>query len=434
MSSSSHHHQSFIHSPVFGGMVLFLFAVIALVWANIDHDSYHFFWHHPVLDFHGVSGTDYAISLHHIINEFLMAIFFFFTGLEIKREVLYGDLSSFDKAILPIAGALGGMILPALIFFTLNIGEETANGWGVPMATDIAFSLAILALLGTRVPIALKVFLTALAIGDDLGAIVVIAAFYTPSIEYIDLIIAAVGLGVLFAMNRFGVRNRIWYYIIGIIVVWLAFLASGIHSTVAGVLVAFTIPSRQSIKHDDYVDKAKGILDEIKNHPKKDEDIMSETIIFKLKNLSILTENASNPLQLEEKALHPMVSFFILPLFAIANAGVTIHGEIGEVIMSDVSLGIMFGLILGKPIGIFLFTKLFTMMGIGSLNKDIKWSYILGVGFLAGMGFTMSLFVTDLAFTKAEYIESAKLAIILASFISGIIGFFLLNFSLSKSK
>lgn len=431
---SSHHHNSFVHSPIFGGVILFLFAIIALVWANIDHDSYHHFWHHAVLDFHGLSGTDYAISLHHIINEFLMAIFFFFTGLEIKREVLYGDLSSMNKAILPLAGALGGMIFPALIYFSINIGEETANGWGIPMATDIAFSLAILALLGSRVPIALKVFLTALAIGDDLGAIVVIAAFYTPEIAYIDVVIAVIGLGILFLMNRFGVRNKIWYYIIGIIVVWLAFLASGIHSTIAGVLVAFTIPSRQSIKHDDYVDKAKGILDDIKNHPKKDEDIMSETIIFKLKNLSILTENATNPLQLEEKALHPMVSFFILPLFAVANAGVAIEGDFGSVLMSNVSLGILFGLTLGKPIGIYLFTKLFTALGIGKLNKEIKWSHILGVGFLAGMGFTMSLFVTDLAFFDPVYRESAKLSIILASFISGIIGFFLLNFSLSKTE
>ncbi len=430
---SSKGNTSFLHSPVFGGIILFLFALIALFWANIDHDSYHHFWHHTVLDFHGVSGNVHEISFHHIINEFLMAIFFFFTGLEIKREVLYGDLSSMDKAVLPLAGALGGMIFPALIFFTINLGEDTANGWGIPMATDIAFSLAILALLGSRVPIALKVFLTALAIGDDLGAIIVIAAFYTPEIEFIDLIIAAIGLGVLFAMNRFGVRNKIWYYFIGIIVVWLAFLSSGIHSTIAGVLVAFTIPSRQSIKHDEYVDKAQGLLDDIKKHPKKDEDIMSETIIFKLKNLSILTENASNPLQLEEKALHPIVSFMILPLFAIANAGVTIHGDMGTVIMSDVSMGVLAGLILGKPIGIFLFTKLFTMIGIGSLHKDIKWSYIIGIGFLAGMGFTMSLFVTDLAFKGLpEYIENAKLAIILASFISGIIGFFLLNYSLSK--
>jgi NhaA family Na+:H+ antiporter len=431
---SSNHSGNILHSPIFGGVILFMFAITALFWANIDHDSYHHFWHEPILDFHGVSGTDYAISLHNIINEFLMAIFFFFTGLEIKREVMYGDLSTFSKAILPIAGALGGMLFPALIFFTVNIGQETANGWGVPMATDIAFSLAILALLGSRVPVALKIFLTALAIGDDLGAIMVIAAFYTPEIEFVDLIIAAVGLGILFAMNRFGVRNKLWYYIIGIIVVWLAFLASGIHSTIAGVLVAFTIPSRQSIKHDEYVDKAHSLLDDIKNHPKKDEDIMSETIIFKLKNLSILTENASNPLQLEEKALHPIVSFFILPLFAIANAGVTIEGNVGEIIMSDVSMGILLGLILGKPIGIYLFTKLFTLLGIGDLNKDIKWSHIIGVGFLAGMGFTMSLFVTDLAFTKAEYIENAKLAIIIASFVSGIIGFFLLNFTLSKKS
>lgn len=363
-----------------------------------------------------------------------MAIFFFFTGLEIKREIMFGDLSSMDKAILPLAGAIGGMIFPALIFFTMNMGQETANGWGVPMATDIAFSLAILALLGSRVPTSLKIFLTALAIGDDLGAIIVIAAFYTPSIEFLDLIIALIGLGVLFAMNRFGVRNMLWYYIIGTVVVWLAFLSSGIHSTIAGVLVAFTIPSRQSIKHDDYVDRAQGILDDIKKHPKKDEDIMSETIIFKLKNLSILTENASNPLQLEEKALHPIVSFMILPLFAIANAGVAIHGEIGSVIVSDVSLGIIFGLVLGKPIGIMLFTKLFTVLGIGKMHKDIRWSHILGIGFLAGMGFTMSLFVTDLAFTKAEYVENAKLAVIIASSISGLIGYFLLNWRLSKKS
>lgn len=430
---SSNSHSSFIHSPVFGGIILFLFALVALFWANIDEESYHHFWHHPVLDFHGVSGTIHEISFHHIINEFLMAIFFFFTGLEIKREVLYGDLSTKDKAILPVAGALGGMMVPALIYFIINIGEDSANGWGIPMATDIAFSLAILALLGSRVPVALKVFLTALAIGDDLGAILVIAIFYTPSIEFIDLMIAVVGLVILFVFNRVGIRNKLIYYIIGVIVVWLAFLSSGVHSTIAGVLVAFTIPSRQSIKHDDYVDQAEGILKDIKNHPQKDSDIMSETIIFKLKNLSILTENASSPLQLEEKALHPLVSFIILPLFAIANAGVTIHGDIGTILMSDISLGIMFGLILGKPIGIFLITKLFTKLGIGKLHKDISWSNILGIGFLAGMGFTMSLFVTDLAFTSVpEYIENAKLATIIASFLSGLIGYFLLNFSLSK--
>ena len=291
-----------------------------------------------------------------------------------------------------------------------------------------------MSLLGNRVPIALKVFLTALAIGDDLGAIIVIAAFYTPSIEFIDLLIALIGLGILFGMNRFGVRNKLWYYGIGIVIVWMAFLSSGVHSTIAGVLVAFTIPSRQGIKHDDYVDQAKGILDDIKNHPKKDEDIMSETIIFKLKNLSILTKNATNMSQIEEKTLHPLVGFMILPLFAIANAGVAIQGDIGTIMSSPVSIGIICGLMLGKPLGIFLFTKLFTLLGIGKLPEDINWRQIIGIGFLRGMGFTMSLFVTDLAFVRAEYIENAKLAIIVASFTSGIIGYLFLNSSLSKKS
>lgn len=421
--------KAFLHNPMGSGIILFLSAVAAFVWANVDEHSYHHFWHEIPINI-GDSKDQFLLhiaSLHHFVNEFLMAIFFFQVGLEIKREIIAGKLSSPQKAILPIAAALGGMVFPALIYYGINAGTEGAHGWGIPMATDIAFSLGVLALLGSRVPLSLKVFLTALAIVDDLGAVLVIALFYSSQIDIAALVLGLVGVLFLFIANSRGVHYRYLYYVTGIFLVWIPFLESGVHSTIAGVLVAFAFPSRYKMENVIYMSKLEEEVGKLRQyHQKGKRGILHEDVTLSYSKIRKLTGMADNPLQAVERRLHSVVAFFIMPLFALANAGVKVEGDIMATLTHPVALGVAFGLMIGKFVGVYGFTKLFTLLGLGKLPPEITWRHIAGIGFLAGMGFTMSLFVTELAFHEQHLKDIAKTSVLLSSLLAGAIGYFVL--------
>ncbi|MCG6201162.1 Na+/H+ antiporter NhaA [Psychromonas antarctica] len=417
-----------LHSPITGGLLLVIATTSALLWANLAPLHYHHFWHETLWDMStGLGDKAHAINFHKIANEFLMAIFFFFIGLEIKRELLDGELSSFQKAALPLFAALGGVVFPAGIYYLINTGLPSANGWGIPMATDIAFALGVLAIVGSRVPLSLKIFLSALAIGDDLMAVIVIALFYTDQIFVNELLFGLAGLAILGIANRLGVRSPLFYYTIGLTSVWVSFLASGVHATIAGVAVAFTIPSRREISMADYLDQAKGLLNELETERHCKEDVLSRHAIKALKKIKMISFQAANPLQLKEEALHPLATLFIVPFFALGNAGIMIDDSMLAELTNPIVLGIAAGLIIGKPLGIFLFTKLLTLLNLGQLPSGVTWSHVIGAGFLAGMGFTMSLFITDLAFKEEEFQIIAKVAVLIASVISGIIGYIILT-------
>ena len=423
--------QEFLHQQASGGILLIIATVIALTWANSPFaESYHHLWHTYVnIDIGGV-GLNY--SLHHWINDGLMVIFFFVVGLEIKRELLVGELSSAKKAALPIAAALGGMIFPALIYTIFNLGSESASGWGIPMATDIAFVVGILALLGNRVPLSLKIFILALAIVDDLGAVLVIAIFYTSNISLTSLMIAGGLIILLIAMNRLGVRNLLVYTLVGV-ALWLAFLKSGVHATVAGVLLAFTIPVSSRINTQKFKNETENLIKEFDNAGEHGEDVLTNS-----ERMSIVDQIENNcekiltPLQRFEHGLHPWVSFFIMPVFALANAGVTIGSGLSSSLTHPVSIGIILGLFLGKQIGIFGFSYLAVKLKLASEPEGVSWKKIYAAAILAGIGFTMSLFIANLAFTSPELLDTAKVGILSGSLISGIVGFIILKSALSK--
>jgi NhaA family Na+:H+ antiporter len=361
-----------------------------------------------------------------------MVIFFFVVGLEVKRELVVGELSSFRKAALPLAAAVGGMVLPALLFVALNFGAEGARGWGIPMATDIAFALGVLAIFGTRAPLGLKVFLTALAIADDLGAVAVIAIFYTDSINFVALFVAGVMLAVLFITIRAGVKS-LGVLLPLIVGVWVAVFASGIHATVAGILVALLIPVRPRLKVQEFMAGTEDFL-----HGLSETD-PSENLVtpdkYQLNAVEHLREGASDILPaglVLEHIFHPVQVWFILPLFALANAGVAIGGNVMTVLADPLSLGIIVGLVVGKPVGISLFSWFAVKSGRGALPEGVTWLQVAGAGCLAGIGFTMSLFITDLAFDNETLITTAKVGILAASLASGIVGFILLARSLPK--
>ena len=426
--------EKITHNPATGGVLLIISTLIALAWANWGSShSYHDFWHKTLIRIGEPGQFFYNVSIHHFVNDFLMAIFFFLTGLEIKREIIAGELSTIKKAVVPLSAAIGGMLFPALIFFAFNYGNESVSGWGVPMATDIAFSLGVLALLGTRVPLSLKIFLTALAIADDIGAVLVIAIFYTDQIIINEIIMATIGLLILLGANYIGIRNRKFYYIVGILNVWVSFVYSGVHATIAGILVAFTIPSATTINTKTYINKSEKLLKRLKDENSKEiKGIISNekmNILIEQKNLIL---DAYNPLQYKEKFWHPIVSFFIMPIFALANAGVELSGTFSDLIVHPIFLGIFFGLILGKLVGVYLMTKLAQILKLGELPGEITNMHIAGVGLLAGLGFTMSLFISNLAFFSETHIDIAKQAILVASFVAGIAGYLILFFSGNK--
>ena len=422
--------QNFIKQQSFGGFLLIFVTVIAVVWANSSfYEVYHHIWHNVKM---GISFGNFELKgdLHHWVNDGLMAIFFFVIGLEIKREVIDGGLSTFQSAILPIAAALGGMVVPALVYVAFNYDNpESIHGWGIPMATDIAFALGFMSLLGDRVSPNLKIFMTALAIADDLGAILVIAFFYTESIDMTEIISAFAFLGVLFGANIFGVRKTAFYAIIGLGGVWLSFIYSGVHATIAGVLVAMAIPSKPKISGRQYIEKLKNILQKSKISLAEKTGILSSEEMHSLGDVMKTTKDAESPSQKLEHVLHPFSTFFILPIFALANAGVRVEGSLVELLFHPISIGIIGGLVLGKFLGISIFSHLVVKMKFTSLPKGMDFRQVYGAALLAGIGFTMSIFIADLAFSDEQSIQIAKVGVFAASILSAILGMVILGYS-----
>ena len=371
-------YKDFFESEKSGGLVLIAFTLISLAIANSAFgNSYLHFW----------ETTFAGHSIEHWINDGLMTIFFLLIGLELEREIYQGELSNIKDALLPIFGAIGGMIIPAAIFLLFNFGTETQSGAGIPMATDIAFALGILSLLGNRVPTSLKIFLTALAVIDDLGAIMIIAIFYTKALFWSNLIIALGIFAFLLVLNRLKVRNLI-PYLIGGVFMWYFMLHSGVHATITGVLLAFAIPFGNGGE----------------------------------KSTSYILQHF----------LHKPVAFIILPIFALANTAIVIGTDFTTIITQNYSIGIALGLIIGKPLGIITILFIAIKLGWCKLPNDLNWKSILGVGFLAGIGFTMSIFITLLAFENETIINNAKFIILLTSLVAGLIGFISLKLTLSK--
>jgi NhaA family Na+:H+ antiporter len=368
-------------------------------------------------------------SLHHWINDGLMAIFFFIIGLEIKREITVGELSNIKAALLPVLAAIGGMVFPALIYIYINAGLEGANGWGIPMATDIAFAISALVLLGKRVPPALVTFLVALAIVDDLGAVMVIALFYTEQIHMLPLMLAGASFLILVLFNRFGIHMILPYFIVGLFM-WFFMLESGVHATIAGVIAALAIPTRPKLSAVGFRKEAKVLLDEYDTYPidsKKGMNERQKAILLKLEsNINAI----GTPAARLERDLHLPVALIVIPLFALANAGIAIDlNSISATIIEPVSMGIIGGLILGKVLGIFGVAWVAIKLKIASLPQDSSLSQIFGVAFLGGIGFTMSIFVADLTFiNNPELIFQAKVGILAASLFAGLFGYSWLRF------
>lgn len=412
------------------GIVIFICVAIAMIWANINQETYHAFWG-TELSF-SIGSFSISESLHVWINNALMAIFFFGVGLEIKRELLGGELSSLRKAILPVAAAFGGMVVPAIIYLFFNANSNAASGWGIPMATDIAFSIGILSLLGNQVPLALKVFLTALAIVDDIGGVLVIALFYTSDISGMDLIHGAFFLGLLILGNIVGIRSQIFYSLISIAGLWLAFFFSGVHPTIAGILAAFAIPGRVKLDKALFLKNLQTLTESFKKSENRSGSFISENQVEILETIKEVATDAETPLQKVEHSISPFIAFIVLPLFALANTGIHLHGGVWEILLHPVSMGIGAGLIIGKFIGIIGISKLIVRSGFAELPTGVSWNHIYGVALLAGVGFTMSLFISELAFTDKGILYVAKIGILMASLLAGISGFLFLRFIAKK--
>ncbi len=414
------------------GILLFISAVAALVVANSTWGGawYHHLWETKINIQFG--SAHFGMNLHHLINDGLMAIFFFQVGLEIKREFVLGSLNSWKKASLPVGAALGGMLAPALIYLAFNKGEA-AEGWGIPMATDIAFTLGLISLVKNRIARSLTVFVTSLAVVDDIGAVLVIAFFYTSNIHLEQLLYAAIVLIILFGANKIGVRSVLFYAFMGIVGIWSAFFTAGIHPTIAGILLAMTIPVRtkvtrsrfrkQAVKLMGAYDKTKS-LSERYNSPRED---------YLIEEMEELGDQARSPLQKIESGLHGFVFFIVMPLFAFANAGVVLEGGFDTLSTSTVALGVIFGLVFGKAIGISLFSWLLLKLNWAEMPAKADWRQIIGVAFLAGIGFTMSLFIAELAFDSKELIGQSKLAVLAASSLAALIGLVLLRNNKAKA-
>lgn len=421
--------KNFIEKKTSVGVSLIISTILALVIANSPLAGfYHQFWEQEI--YLGLNEFLISKSLLHWINDGFMSMFFFLVGLELKKEILYGELSNPRKAVLPVAAAFGGMLFPALIYFFFNSGSESISGWGIPMATDIAFALGILYLLSDTVPVALKIFLTAIAIADDMGAVLIIAFFYTEEISVQSLGIGLFFLLILILANYIGIRNMLFYAVMGIGGLWLAVMLSGIHATIAAVLAAFAIPTNKKINTPLFLRKTKIMSARIRNllqrtymPIRKNQEEVSETI----EKFSLLAQDATPPLQRIEHSLQPFVNFVVLPLFAFANAGVSFSAESLSYFLTPISLGIILGLIFGKFFGIVLFTRIMVLLKICSLPKKVEWKHIYGVGLLGAIGFTMSLFITELAFDNAAFLDQAKIGVFSASLLAGALGFIYLK-------
>jgi len=403
-----------------GGILLLLSAVTALIWANSPwENTYHAIWDAPLLI--GIGRFSLLESRHLWVNDGLMSIFFFLAGLEIKRQVLIGELSSVRQAMFPLIAASGGTLVPALFYLSFNHGGNAAHGWGIPMATDIAFALGILVLLGDRVPTSLKIFVTALAIVDDIVAVLVIAVFYTNQIHVLSLVIAAIGVALSMGANLLGVRRPAVYALIGICI-WGAVLKSGLHATVAGVVLAFTIPARTYLDRQQFLARGRSLLAQFASaRPGSFEE---HAVIDTLETHCEMVES---PLHRIEHRLQPWVSFIVMPLFAFANAGVHVLGRMVPALKHPAALGIATGLIVGKPVGIFLFAWFASKAKIALPPVQTSWWQIFGAGWLCGIGFTMSLFIATLAFGEGELLDLSKIGIFSASILAGVVGSALLS-------
>ena len=421
--------QTFIHTEEVGAIVLLLAAASALGWANSPwSDSYASFWHTTI----SFDIYIFAISedLEHIVNDGLMAVFFFVVGLEIKRELLHGELSSFRRAVLPAMAALGGMVAPAAIYLAFNSSGETAVGWGIPIATDIAFALGVLALLGRRLPAQLRIFLLGLAVVDDLGAIAVIAVFYTESIHWMDLGLALGVFVVIAACIRIGIRS-LGFYLILSVVMWQFFLESGIHATVAGVLISVLTPARPYLHRKNYKAAVENLLRDFKLAMDTGQEEKAESIVAEVEKLSQGTEG---PMERLERVIHPWTSFVVLPIFALANAGIVISWDsLTEAAASPITLGILVALPVGNTLGILGMTWLTVRLGLGRLPSYVTWLQVLGVGMLGGIGFTVSIFVSGIAFENQALSDQAKIGVFGASLLAGAVGYLFLRFVGARS-
>lgn len=423
--------ERFMRLEAAGGIVLIAMAGLAMFWANSAWAGEYvaLFQERKFTVGYG----EWALSKPLIlwINDLLMAVFFLLVGLEIKREILMGELSTPKKAALPVAGAIGGMVLPGLIYAAINWGRPAVDGWGVPMATDIAFALGVLALVGSRVPASVRIFLTSVAIADDLGALIIIAVFYTEQIGLGSLGMAGVGLAVLVVLNRLGFRNPLGYVLIGL-VIWYFVLKSGVHATIAGVLVALTIPTRTRVDRDHYLDFVRRMIGRFQDgmgdgagggrHTTSEQ----QTQVFAIEAAG---KAVQSPLRRLEHQLVPWVAFLILPVFALANAGVVIQtgGGDGAGMSVRVMLGVAIGLLIGKPVGVFGLTWLAVKLGLCELPPGVRWGHVHGAAWLTGIGFTMALFIANLAFTDdAATLDAAKLAVLGASVLAGVVGLIVL--------
>ena len=423
--------QKFANLQSSSGILLLATTIIALVWANSAFsESYQSFWNYEL----GFVSDSFELKKPLIlwVNDGLMAIFFFLIGLEIKREFLIGELNSTKKIMFPLFGAIGGIALPVLIYIILNQNPETLQGWGIPMATDIAFSLAILKVLGNRVPLSLKIFLTAFAIVDDLGAVLVIAIFYSSSLNLMLVGTALLLLVIIYFLSNKGFYSEFATLVSGFII-WLLFLKGGLHPTLAGVLMAFAVPVRQKISTYEFTDQLENIVGKIKKSAILQKPLLSVKQLHLIDELEDWADKYQSPLQNLEHKLHNWVAYLIIPIFALANAGVALSSEGG--LENILIINIIICLVLGKSIGISTVIFLARKFKIITVPNDITNKQIIGVSFLAGIGFTMAIFIASLAFsTTPEYIDSAKIGILIGSFISAIIGFSVLRFNTVKGK
>lgn len=420
--------QRFIATESAGGIVLIIFTILALIWANSPlRDSYSELWTTKLTIGYGDWGLSKALLLW--INDGLMCIFFFLVGLEIKREVMAGELSSMKQASLPFFAALGGMLLPALVFIFLQGDKPGSDGWGIPMATDIAFSLGILSLLGKRVPLSLKIFLTAFAIVDDIGAVLVIAIFYSAEINIEALLIGLGLFSILIAFNLTGIQSSFPYLLVGI-VIWYFFLKSGLHPTIAGIMAAFTIPIAAKGRSSSFVEEIETSLQNFKERPDDPEkQLLTYSQLNSVEAIHTTSQRVQPPLQKIERSLHTLVAFFILPVFALANSGVILDA-IGEALASPLTISIAVGLVVGKTAGIGIFSWVGIKLKFAQLPGDFRFQHLVAVGMLGGVGFTMALFIANLAFTDALLLNQAKAGILLGSTIAGLGGYFWLRATL----
>jgi NhaA family Na+:H+ antiporter len=427
--------EEFIHRQTTSGLLLMFCAVAALYIANSSwNDAYH---HLLEMKFTvGVEGFEISKSIHHWINDGLMALFFFVVGLELKREILVGELADIKQALFPIVAAVGGMVVPVAIYISINPEGHTMDGWGIPMATDIAFALGTLALLGNRIPKNLLTFLVALAIVDDLGAVLVIAVFYTETINPTALVTAAGILFLLVSLNLGGIRKPLPYVLLGMIL-WVAMLMSGVHATLAGIFLAFTIPMKPKYDPERFISLINRMVTKVKEAYKKDPNILkNDELRANVHALESGVNLVQAPAQVMEQKMHLPSAYIIIPIFALANAGVPIEwSSFGDVITSPVSLGIISGLILGKLIGIAGFAWVAVKLGVTSLPKGLNFKHIVGVSLMGGIGFTMSIFIAELGFANHEVdLLIAKTGILVASLVAGVTGFLWLYFTAEKSE